>query len=110
MELSKNISINEYAIKLVERKQPFYGLIYALSPVKFENLKPYIKTYQKTWFICLSKSSVGRPILYNKKPIDSFCVCINYQGLDNLIIKNQYLLSLISTILERLGWAKRSTQ
>lgn len=40
-------SINEYVIKLVEGKPPFYSSIYSLSAVKLEILKIYIKTYQK---------------------------------------------------------------
>ncbi len=51
MELPKNTSINKYAIKLVEDKQPPYGSIYALNPVKLETLKTYIKTHLKTGFI-----------------------------------------------------------
>ncbi len=51
MELLENTGLNEHAIELVEGKQPPYGPIYALSPVKLETLKTYIKTYLKTGFI-----------------------------------------------------------
>ena len=51
MKLPKNIGINEHAIKLQDSKQPPYGPIYTLEPVKLETLKTYIKTYLKTGFI-----------------------------------------------------------
>ena len=51
MELPKNTSINKYAIKLHESKQPLYRPIYSLGPVELETLKTYIKTYLKTGFI-----------------------------------------------------------
>ena len=40
--------MNEHAIELVEGKQPPYGPIYSLGPVKLETLKTYIKTRLKT--------------------------------------------------------------
>ena len=36
MELPENISINEYAIKLEDGKQPLYRPIYSLDLVKLE--------------------------------------------------------------------------
>ena len=33
MELFENTGMNEHAIELINRKQPPYGLIYALSPL-----------------------------------------------------------------------------
>lgn len=51
MELSENKSINEYAIKLKERKQLLYRPIYSPSLVELDTLKTYIKTYFKTGFI-----------------------------------------------------------
>ncbi len=87
MELSKNTRMNEHAIELIDGKQPPYGPIYALSPVELETLKAYIKTYLKTGFIRPSKSPADAPILFDKKPDGSFCLYVDYQGLNNLIIK-----------------------
>ena len=103
MELSENNGINEHAIELMKGKQLPYGLIYAFNPVELETLKTYIKTYLKIVFIQPSKSPVGAPILFNKKLDDSLRLCINYQGFNNLTIKNIYLLPLIGEFLDRLG-------
>ena len=88
MEFLENTNLNEYAIKLIEEKHLPYGLIYTLNLVELETLKTYIKTYLKTGFIWSSKSPAGIPILFDKKPNRTLYLCINYQSLNNLIIKN----------------------
>ena len=88
MELPENTGMNKHAIELIEEKQLLYGQIYALSLVELETLKIYIETYPKTGFIQPSKSSAGTCILIDKKSDDSICLCMDYQGLNNLTIKN----------------------
>ena len=78
--------------------------------MELETLKTYIKTHLKTGFIRPSKSPAGAPILFDKKPDGSFCLCVDYRGLNNLTIKNQYPLPFIGESLDRLGRAKRFTQ
>lgn len=51
MELLEKNGIYKHTIKFLERKQPFYGLIYTFNLVGFENLKAYIETHEKTGFI-----------------------------------------------------------
>lgn len=100
IELSKNIGINKYAMKLIRSIQLFYKLIYALSLIELEILKTYIKTYLKIGFIKYFKSTASAPILFNKKINNSLHLCVDYQGLNNLTMKNQYFLSLIDKILD----------
>ena len=109
-ELPENTGINEHAIKLEEGKQTSFGLIYSLGPVELETLKTYIETNLANGFIRLSKSSAGAPILFNWKPDGSLRLCVDYWGLNNIIIKNQYPLPLIGKSLNWLGRAKRFTQ
>ena len=108
--LPERTKLNEDAIGLEDGKQPPYGPIYSLSPVKLETLKTYIKTHLKTGFIQPSKSLAGAPILFDKKPDSNLHLCIDYQGLNNLMIKNRYPLLLIGELLNRLGRTKRFTQ
>ena len=81
-------NLNKHTIKLEGDKQLFYRPIYSLGPIKLKTLKTYIKTYLKIEFIWPSKSPAGAPILFNKKPDGSLQLSINYQGLNNLTIKN----------------------
>ena len=102
--------LNKHAIKLEDGKQPSYGPIYSLGLVELEILKTYIETHLKIGFIWPFKSLAGAPIFFNKKPDGSLCLCVDYWGLNNLTIKNQYLVLLIDELLNRLGQAKRFTQ
>ena len=99
-ELPENTGINEHAIKLEKDKQPLFEPIYSLKLVELKTLKTYIKTNLANGFIRPSKSPTKAPILFDKKPDRSFHLCINYWGLNNLIIKNQYPLPLISKLLD----------
>ena len=109
-ELPKHIGINDHTIKLVDTQQSLYGPIYSLGLVELGTLKAYIETNLANGFIRLSKSSTGAPILFDWKSDGFFQLCVNYQSLNNLIIKNQYPLSLIGELLDKLGRAKRFTQ
>ena len=102
--------MNEHTIKLEESKQPSFGLIYSLGPVELETLKTYIETNLANSFIRPFKSPAGVPILFDRKPDRSLSLCMDYQGLNNITIKNQYPLPLIGKSLDRLGWVKQFTQ
>ena len=108
--LPERTRANENSIKLEKRKQPPYGPIWSLEPVELETLKTYIKTNLANGFIQASKSLAGVPILFVRKLNGSRRLCVNYQKLNNLIIKNWYLLSLIGKSLDQLSQAKWFTQ
>lgn len=80
--------MNKYTIKLINGKQFPYKPIYTLNPVELEILKIYIKTHLKTEFLWASKSPADASILFDKKSDSSFCLYVNYQGLNNLTIRN----------------------
>ena len=108
--LPERTEANEHAIELEKSKQPPYGLIYSLGPVELETLKTYIGTNLANDFIRASKSTASAPILFVPKPDSSVRLYVNYQGLNNLTIKNQDSLPLIGESLDRLRRAKRFTQ
>ena len=108
-ELPENTGINEHTIELEEGKQPSFGPIYSLEPVELETLKTYIKTNLANGFIWPSKYPAEAPILFDKKLDRSFRLCVDYWGLNNITIKNQYPLPLIGESLDRLGRARRFT-
>ena len=88
IELLENTGMNEHAIELEEGKQAPFGLIYSLGPVELETLKTYIETNLANGFIRPSKSLAGAPIFLDRKPDRSFCLCVNYRGLNNITIQN----------------------
>ena len=107
--LSECIGINKHAIELEDGKQPDNGQIYSLGPVELEILKTYIGINLANSFIWPLKFPAGALILFVCKPDGSLRLYIDYQGLNNLTIKNHYPLSLISESLDWLGQAKRFT-
>ena len=109
-ELLEHTEINTHAIELEEGKQPPYGPIYSLEPVELKTLKIYIETNLANGFIRPLKSRTGASILFDKKPDRSFRLCVDYWGLNNIIIKNRYLLPLVGESLDCLGRAKQFTQ
>ena len=78
--------------------------------MKLEILKAYLKNNLANGFIRPSKYPAKVPILFNKKPDGSLRLCVDYWGLNNLIIKNWYLLPLVGESLNQLGWAQWFTQ
>ena len=110
VELSEHTEINDHAIELVDNWQPPYGPIYSLGLVKLKTLKAYIKNNLVNGFIRPSKSPTRAPILFDKKPDGSLRLYVDYQGLNNLTIKNRYPLLLVGKSLNWLGWAQRFTQ
>ncbi len=109
-ELLEHTEINNHAIELRDDWQPPYSSIYNLGPVELKILKVYIKNNLANGFIRPSKSPVIVLILFNKKSDSSFRLCVNYWGLNNLIIKNRYPLPLVGESLDRLGQARRFIQ
>ena len=109
-KLSEYTGINDYTIKLVNGQQPLYGAIYSLGPVETETMKAYIKINLANGFIRPSKSPASSPILFDRMSDGFLRLCVDYQGFNNLMIKNQYLLPLIEKLLDRLGRARRFTQ
>ncbi len=107
IELPENMGMKEYEIELIDEKKLLYGPIYALSPVELETLKAYLKTHLKIRFIRPFKFLAGTLIFFNKKLDGSFYLYVDYQGLNNLTIKNQYALLLIREALDCLGQAKQ---
>ena len=108
-ELLEYTEINDHAIELVDDQQPPYGPIYSLGPMELEILKAYIKNNLVNGFIRPSKSPARALIFFDKKSDGSLRLCIDYQGLNNLTIKNRCPLPLVKESLDQLCQARRFT-
>jgi len=90
----------------VEGTQPPFGPIYNLSQGKLVALREYINEHLEKGFIQHAKSSTSAPIFFVKKKDGSLRICVDYHGLNQFTIKNQYPLPLISRLLDELNHAK----
>ena len=73
----------------------FYKKPYLISKDELLVVKKYINKYFNKGFIYLSISPAAAPIFLTKKPGGGIWFCINYKGLNTIIIKNQYPVLLI---------------
>ena len=108
-QLSENKLYN-HTIDLKLGKTVLYESLYNLSKIKLVMLQDYIDTNLLNNFIKLFKLSAKALILFVKKKDDTLRLCVDYKDLNLIIIKNYYLLSLISKFLNYLRWAKIFTK
>jgi hypothetical protein len=87
------------SIDLVEGVQPPFNPIYNLSQDKLVALCEYFDdNFERGSFNIQSSSRC--PYLLYKKERRFFAMCVNYRGLNQLTIKNWYLLPMILGLLD----------
>ena len=89
---------------------PPHQPIYNLLEQELKVLQEYIKTALNKGWIQPSTSPTGAPIIFVPKKDGSLQLCIDYCRLNSIIVKNCYLLPLVSEILDRLSSTKIYTK
>ena len=84
-------------------RQLIFRLIYILLKKKLDIFREYIKKNFIKKFIRESTLSVGYPILFILKKNNEFRLYIDYRKLNNIIIKNKYLLFNIVELQDRFN-------
>ena len=79
-----------------------FKFIYALSEKKLKILQKYLNKNLKKEFIQKSQSSAEYSILFILKKNDILWLCVDYQKLNNIIIKNHYSLLNINELQDHL--------
>ena len=100
----------DHTMQLKEDTSPPFGPLYGLSEKELKVLREYINENLSKGFIRASSSPTAAPILFVKKKDRGLRLCVDYQGLNNLTIKDRYPLPLISETLDRLRSAKIFTR
>ena len=96
----------DHKILIIKDKTSKKTSIYSLSSEKLKALWVYLDENLKKEFIWESQSLTGYLILFVLKKDKMLWLCINYQRLNNITVKNSYLLSLISELQDQLKRAK----
>ena len=108
-ELFDNLNTHdqiEHFINLLFKKLLKKGLIYNISHDKFTTIKNYLNNaFKKNW-IRFSNNQINSSMLFIKKINNSLRLCVDYRDFNEIIIKNNYSLSLLSKILKRFAYAK----
>ena len=84
-----------HKILIIEDKTLEKTAIYLLSLEKLKILQTYLDENLKKEFIKEFQSSAEYLILFVSKKDEKLQLCVDYRELNNIIIKNSYLLSLI---------------
>ena len=79
-----------------------FKFIYALFEIKFNVYKKYLNTNLKKKFIKKFKSLIKYSIFFTFEKNDKFYLYVDYQKLNNIIIKNKYSLFNISEFQNQL--------
>ncbi|GKE15628.1 putative reverse transcriptase domain-containing protein [Tanacetum coccineum] len=75
---------------------------YRLAPSEMKELSDQLQELFDKGFIRPSSSPWGAPVLFVKKKDGSFRMCIDYQELNKLTMKNRYLLLRIDNLFDQL--------
>ncbi len=97
----------DHAMELEPGKTSLFSPLYNLSDYQLKKLCEYIDKNLANGFIRPPKSSAGAPVLFTPKPDATLRL---YRGLNFMTIKNQYPLSLIDGMLDRLSCARVLTK
>ena len=87
-----------------------YKSLYNLLNTELATLRQYLDNVLAKEWIKHFVSSTDASILFILKKNDSLCLCINYQDLNKITVKNRHSLSLISETLDRLNKVKQFTK
>jgi hypothetical protein len=77
-----------------------------MSQKELKALKEWLEENLRKGFIRLSSSPAALPVLFVKKLGSSLRFCVDYWGLNNVSVKDRYLLLLIKELLNNLKGIK----
>ena len=92
----------DYHINLYPNMDPPSHTPYQLSYIELEELQKQLCELLDSRLIYLSKSPFSVPILFIWKKDSMMYICIDYQVLNKVMVKNKYLLLRIDDLLDWL--------
>ncbi|GJR42764.1 putative reverse transcriptase domain-containing protein [Tanacetum coccineum] len=92
----------EFHIDLVPGAAPVARAPYRLAPSEIKELADQLQELSDKGFIRPSSSPWGAPVLFVKKKDGSLRMCIDYQELNKLTVKNRYPLPRIDDLFDQL--------
>ncbi|GKE92602.1 putative reverse transcriptase domain-containing protein, partial [Tanacetum coccineum] len=92
----------EFHIDLVPSAAHVAQAPYRLAPSEMKELSDQLQELSDKGFIRPSSSPWGAPVLFFKKKDGSFRMCIDYQELNKLTVKNRYPLPRIDDLFDQL--------
>ena len=100
----------DHAIDLREDFVPKEGKIYPLSRVEREEVQKFVKDQLKKGYIRLLKSPQTLPVFFVPKKDGKKRMVQDYRYLNSWMVKKNYLLPLISDLIDSIGKKKMFTK
>jgi len=100
----------DHIIDLKETFKPRKGRIYPLSKNEREKVQNFVEDQLRKGYIRPSKSSQMSPVFFVGKKDRSKRMVMNYRNLNDQTVKNNYLLPLITNLIDNMGSKKVFTK
>jgi hypothetical protein len=95
-----------FEIKLIPGMQPIHKASYRMAPKEQVELERQLDDLLAKGFIRPSRSPWASPVLFVEKKDKSKRLCVDYRALNQVTIKNKYLLPRIKVLFEQLRGAQ----
>jgi hypothetical protein len=96
----------EFIIDLLPGTAPISKSPYRMSVEELKELKKQLTKLQEVGYIRPSSSPWGAPILFVQKKDGSQRMCVDYRSLNDVTIKNKYLLPHIEDLFDQMRGAR----
>jgi hypothetical protein len=96
----------DFSINLMSRVAPVSKTPYRMSTPEPEELQIHLEEILNKGYICPSVSPWGAPVFFVKKKDGTLRLCIDFQQLNKVTIKNKYPLQRIDDLFDQLKDAK----
>ena len=95
----------DLSIEVVHGTTPISRAPYRMAPIELKELKTKLRELLDKGFIQPSVSPWGAPILFVKKKDGTLRMCIDYQQIKKVTVKNKYLLPRTEDVFYQLKGA-----
>jgi hypothetical protein len=89
-------------IELKPGTAPIYKILYRMTTPKLAKLKEHIKELLEKGFIRPSSSPWGAPVIFVPKKDGTQRLCMDYHALNEVTVKNKYLVHRIDDLFDQL--------
>jgi hypothetical protein len=92
----------EFVIDLKPGTAPIYKSPYRMATPQLAKLKEHIMELLEKGFIHPSSSHLGAPVIFVSKMDGTQRLCVDYLALNEVTVKNKYLLPRIDDLFDQL--------
>jgi hypothetical protein len=95
----------KFVIELKPGTAPIYNTPFRMTTPELAKLKEHIKELLEKGFICPNSSPWGAPVIFVSKKDGTQRLCMDYRALNEVTIKDKYLLPRIDDLFDQLRGA-----